>query len=456
MSDPATPAGANPSRVAAGIKAAATMRARRAALAAQLVGAVPPADAPVIPTPEPLAPTPIPAPPLAVAPPVVEEVSVGGITEAQAREALRRLERELNREFPERREVIRGCILTLLARQHALLLGPPGTAKSLLITTLSEALGLSVFEKLMTAGTDPSEIFGPVDVAALREGRRHTVTDGMAPTAEVIILDEIFKSNSAILNALLALLNERKFHNGSRVERCPLVSAFAASNEGPADETLAALYDRLMLRFWVDYLASEENFLRVWRAGKPKVSRLARGVIEAAQAGVLGVHVSEDTEQAVLRMRANLKQEGIIVSDRRWMTAKTLVQASAWLDEEATALPEHAAFLSDVCWSEPEQRPTVKRIVASFCQTHLASAQELLLAAQEGIEQIRRYESYDRGLVLSQGAVVATKFSESLGRLDSMIAAASKRHRPQIEAIKADLVSLQTELSRIVAKGKAQ
>lgn len=436
---------ADPSRVEAGRKAAETRRLRREAALAGVA-------APVV-GPAPVKPVAVPVEVAAV--PAVVPAAASSVSEAEAREALVKLEKSLNAAFPERREVIRGLLLAVLGRQHALLLGPPGTAKSLLIETLSEALALTRFEKLLTAYTDPSELFGPLDVAALKEGKRRTIITGMAPTAQVVVLDEIFKANSSILNSLLALINERKFHDGSSILRCPLVSLFGASNEGPADDSLAALYDRLFLRFHVDYLSSDDNLRRIFRAGKPKVMKLAAGVIEAAQAGVLGVEVSEECEDAVLAIRAKLKEENIVVSDRRWVQSRVLIQAAAWLDGEPVASPEHAAFLADALWNEKEERTAVKRVVLALTNSVGANAQEIVEAARESVEQVRRYAGYDRGLVVAQGATANAKIDEMVAKLNGYLAKASKRQRGAIEAALAEVATAKAELVSLLKHGAA-
>src|ERR1700679_2580769 len=115
---------------------------------------------------------------------------------------LARLARALEDRFLGKDEIVRLLLVATIAGEHAVLVGPPGTAKSALIRT---------FERLMTRFTEPNEIFGPVDIAAFREGRYERRTDGMLPDAEIVFLDEVFKSNSAILNSLLTLLNERRY-----------------------------------------------------------------------------------------------------------------------------------------------------------------------------------------------------------------------------------------------------
>src|SRR5215472_7290769 len=157
---------------------------------------------------------------------------------------LAQLARELEERFLGKSEVIRLLLVAVLAGEHAVLIGPPGTAKSALIRTFARLLHARYFEYLLTRFTEPNEIFGPVDIAAFREGRYERRTEGMLPDAEVVFLDEVFKSNSAILNALLMLLNERRFASGPRVMQCPLLSAFGASNEVPGDDALTAIYDR--------------------------------------------------------------------------------------------------------------------------------------------------------------------------------------------------------------------
>src|SRR5688500_6870181 len=167
---------------------------------------------------------------------------------------LSQLAHTLEARFLGKEEVIRLLLISVIAGEHAVLIGPPGTAKSALLRTFARMLQANYFEYLLTRFTEPNEIFGPVDIAAFREGRYQRRTQGMLPEAEIVFLDEVFKSNSAILNALLTLLNERRFMVGGQTMRVPLLSAFGASNEVPSDETLNAIYDRFILRIRSDNL----------------------------------------------------------------------------------------------------------------------------------------------------------------------------------------------------------
>src|SRR3954462_8521693 len=167
---------------------------------------------------------------------------------------LGQIARTLESRFLGKDEVIRLLLIAVVAGGHAVLVGPPGTPKSALIRMFARLLHANYFEYLLTRFTEPNEIFGPVDIAAFREGRYQRRVEGMLRTAEVVFLDEIFKSNSAILNALLTLLNERRYTSGGVVMRCPLLSCFGASNEVPTDENLTAIFDRFLLRIRSDNL----------------------------------------------------------------------------------------------------------------------------------------------------------------------------------------------------------
>ncbi len=164
----------------------------------------------------------------------------------------------LKAKFVGRDEVVDLIALAVVAGEHLFLYGPPGTAKSALVREFATDVRCRYFEYLLTRFSEPNEIFGPVDLVKLREGTVATVTSGMLPEAEFAFLDELFNANSAILNNLLTVLNERVYRRGAETHRLPLVSAFAASNHLPEDDALGALFDRFLLRCRVDPLPREQ------------------------------------------------------------------------------------------------------------------------------------------------------------------------------------------------------
>jgi len=125
--------------------------------------------------------------------------------------------RVLNTHFLDKQEIIRLLVICAIAGEHMVIVGPPGTAKSALIREFARLLDARYFEYLLTRFTEPNELFGPVDIKEFREGRYTRRTENTLPEAEIVFLDEIFKSNSAILNSLLHIINERRFSNGPQV-----------------------------------------------------------------------------------------------------------------------------------------------------------------------------------------------------------------------------------------------
>src|SRR3954465_16072435 len=174
--------------------------------------------------------------------------------QAEAEELRRKINRfrtSLGRFFVEKQELIDLMVVAGIAGEPLLLVGPPGTAKSDLVLKFKDALGLGeddYFEYMLTRFTEPSEIIGPIDIARLRDGRYIRREQGKLPTARLAFLDEIFKSNSAILNILLTIINERKFYQDGVPQPVRLRVLFAATNEVPEQAELAALKDRFCLK----------------------------------------------------------------------------------------------------------------------------------------------------------------------------------------------------------------
>ncbi len=167
------------------------------------------------------------------------------------RTRLNRFRTSLGRFFVKKQELIDLMVVAAIAQEPLLLVGPPGTAKSDLVLKFKDALGLEegdYFEYMLTRFTEPGEIVGPIDISKLREGRYIRREQGKLPTARLAFLDEIFKSNSAILNILLTIINEKKFYQDGVPMPVRLRVLFAATNEIPEQSELAALKDRFCLK----------------------------------------------------------------------------------------------------------------------------------------------------------------------------------------------------------------
>jgi MoxR-like ATPase len=263
----------------------------------------------------------------------VTEVAAGPVS-APSPQRLSVLVAALSEGLVERDEPARLLLLAALAGEHLLIVGPPGTAKSELARRLHRVVGGRWFERLLTRFTVPEEVFGPMSLAALDEGRYERDIAGYLPDASVAFLDEVFRANSAILNALLALLNERVFDQGALRIRTPLVALVGAANEIPEDETLRAFLDRFLVRCFVEPV-SDAGFSALLEAGGPTGSgepanaQLSIDELEAARRAGLGVRVPAPIVATLAALRAALRDIGVEVSDRRWVRAVSLLRVAA-------------------------------------------------------------------------------------------------------------------------------
>jgi MoxR-like ATPase len=187
----------------------------------------------------------------------------------ELRTRINRFRKSLGRFFVNKQDLIDLMVVAAIAQEPLLLVGPPGTAKSDLVLKFKDALGLGeedYFEYMLTRFTEPSEIIGPIDISQLREGRYIRREQGKLPTARLAFLDEIFKSNSAILNILLTIINERKFYQDGVPQPVRLRVLFAATNEVPEQSELAALKDRFCLKA-ESQSVQDEHFTELVDAG---------------------------------------------------------------------------------------------------------------------------------------------------------------------------------------------
>jgi len=234
----------------------------------------------------------------------------------------------------EREAVVQLVGLCAVASEHLLVIGPPGTAKSEAVRRVARALGGRYFEYLLGRFTEPSEVFGPVDLKRLKEGVVETQTDGMLPEADIAFLDEVFLGSTAILNTLLGILNERTFRRGHTRMSCPLRVCVGASNALPQDEMLAAFADRFLARIFLQSLpdARLEELLGGGWALESKAmehhATLADLSLLADAAKTVDVAAVRGPLAHCVRL---LRQAGIHLTDRRVVRVQRLIAAAAIL-----------------------------------------------------------------------------------------------------------------------------
>ncbi len=292
-------------------------------------------------------------------------------TEASAADLARRLASEIldpmKATFVGKDEIVDLLAVSLVAGENLFLLGPPGTAKTALVHDLARRLEGRVFDYLLTRFTEPNELFGPFDIRRLREGDLVTNTEGMLPEAEFIFLDELLNANSAILNSLLMILNERVFRRGRETRALPVLMVVGASNHLPEDDALAALFDRFLLRVRCDQVAPEQLH-EVADAGW-RMDSMVRGSTHVMSIDdVRKLHAAvRDVDLSGLRgdyveLVHRLRHAGIAISDRRVVKLQRLIAASALLCGRQRAEVSDLWILRYI-WDHDAQREVLQSIV---------------------------------------------------------------------------------------------
>ena len=312
----------------------------------------------------------------------------------------------LNQNLYGKEEAVRLALLSAVANESIFFMGPPGTAKSMISRRIAAAFkdfyedgkftteNGGYFEYLMNEFSTPDEICGPVDLSALNEkpSRYERQTEGYLPSAKVAFLDEIWKSGPAILNTLLTIINEKKFHNGKKVEKVPLVSLASASNELPEkNRGLEALWDRFILRVFVNPVSDENNFFNVVDDPDDKKTKEEKEIeqkelyskiepyllnfddVKAWQDEINKIELSEEAKAVISGIRKELAllnndenhkgDEAWYVSDRRWKKIVHILKTSAFLNGRDSVDLMDCSLIEYAIWNTDKQHDEACGIV---------------------------------------------------------------------------------------------
>lgn len=311
---------------------------------------------------------------------------------ASYRDAVRSLISDLSAEFVGREEEAKLAVIALVTRTNLVFIGEPGTAKSALLRSLAQKVSGSYYYYLMNKYTIPDEIVGPIDPIAYRNGQFIRMMQGRLPTANIAFIDEIFKASSETLNTLLNVMNERTFVDmDGKVYPIPLLSMFAASNELPQGEELAALYDRFLIKHFVQPLPIEKLKdavnLNLSGGGSSGGRTLAMGDLDAIYGEILDYMRARTSEIAdiVGTLVGLMRTNGIFISDRTASSPRyfpILIAAWSWITGESvkkSALSVAKYLLQD----NDEQLNALAKAMESIYPKDLKSAMDKMAEVDE-------------------------------------------------------------------------
>lgn len=328
----------------------------------------------------------------------------------------------------EKETAVKLGLLTALAGESMFMLGAPGCAKSMITRRIKEAFkaddkdGVKYFETLLNQFTTPEEVFGNISLKALNgqfideNGKKiekeeyRRLTEGMLPEADIAFLDEIWKASPAILNTLLTIVNERKFHNGSKVMNVPLKALFAASNELPAKgKGLEALYDRFIFRLPVDFIKNEDDFFEMIDQPaheefklneEDKKLLISNTELKEWAKEIDKVTLSEVSKQVISAIRKEMtllndgmsdedKKNGELfeVGDRRWKKIAHILKTSAFLNDRNEVDLMDCSLIENCIWGTEKQQKKAKEIVEKCLKENGIPCDSAIEDIQEQIEE---------------------------------------------------------------------
>jgi MoxR-like ATPase len=358
-------------------------------------------------------------------------------TQVNIRSKLLRLEQELSQIFLEREELIRVIILSLLTRQHTLVFGKHGAAKSSLIRAVASALTCGCFSIQLGKDTTESQVFGPTKVSQLAHDRLCRAYENFLPGKPIAFLDEIDKANSIILNSLYTAMEERLFLDDGILRPMPLISLFGAANriEMLQTDQLAPLLDRFLFRVEVDWLQSDSNFLEFMRRKAEHDTPILTTSLSLQELASLHLEIQQvsfprSTLESIGRFKNELASENIFASDRRWGNIISLLQANAFLSGDQAVWEEHFYVLKAVLWTNQKQIPVIERLLKALDKGLSPQLKTLLEAINIKVDAL--LQEQDATALLADSALVINDLNYLRQEINQSIASSPSKSVRQV------------------------
>jgi MoxR-like ATPase len=364
---------------------------------------------------------------------------------------------EIKSVIVERDDLIDDMMVALVTGNHSCMIGDPGTAKSLLARELCKRIeGGKYFELLLNKYSDPAELLGPFSIKMMEQDRFTRVTTGKLPEAHVAFLDEVFKCNEPTLNALLAITNERVFHNDGKVVPIPLISLIGASNEEPEDESLKALYDRILFRFIVKPIADASNRLTMYNSFIDR-----RNPQKAASVNTTKVTVDELVDIRVACKYVQIPKQilnqydsflsemktkhQIVVSDRRKNEGLGIIQGSALMHGRDVANVDDFRHLIPVWWQRPEDIKVITDMILKATNPFESKVLEHKAQIDKILERINTASESTVHQIVIEGKANMNQITKDIDNMMKQAKAAGK-DTTKIEELKRYILAKQRDM----------
>ena len=265
------------------------------------------------------------------------------------RSSQKRILQELRKVIVGQQEVIEQVLISLYVGGHSLITGLPGLAKTLLVNSIAQTLGLSFKRIQFTPDLMPADITGTEIIEEDRSTGRRRLEFVRGPIfANIILADEINRTPPKTQAALLEAMQERRVTvRGTSYELVPSFFVLATQNPIELEGTYPlpeAQLDRFMFNIVIDYLNEEEE-VQVVRQTTSECPDGIQQVVSGAdilrhQELVRKIPASEEVTRYAVRLTQSSRPSDARASDmvKQWVSYGASLRASQFMILAAKAL----------------------------------------------------------------------------------------------------------------------